>query len=183
MKNKTLRIILDLVLIIVGIIFLIIGINDAYNLYKDSKSNDNIMFKKSYNSVKQDNIYKYIKLQEIDKILDNEKGILLIGKTTDPWMHILVSPVNDILEGEIEKIYYLELDNIDETSETFIDLNKRLDKLNSPCIVIFNKGQLLTVLNKEDIFNPDYEGAPIDYYDDKRIDELKEKLIKITEIN
>lgn len=183
MKNKTLRIILDLVLIIVGIIFLIIGINDAYNLYKDSKSNDNITFKKSYNSVKQDNIYKYIKLQEIDKILDNEKGILLIGKTTDPWMHILVSPVNDILEGEIEKIYYLELDNIDETSETFIDLNKRLDKLNSPCIVIFNKGQLLTVLNKEDIFNPDYEGAPIDYYDDKRIDELKEKLIKITEIN
>ncbi len=178
MKNKTLRIILDLVLIIVGIVFLIFGIKDAYNFYKENKIEDSVRFKKSYRSAPEDNIYKYVSLKEANEILLEKSGIILLGRTDDPWMQVLVSPLNDIVSESIDEIYYVEMDDIDHP-----DFELELEEVTLPYIVIVKEGKVLTELDKSDIIDAEYEEAPIEYFDEANTRILKEKLSKITELH
>ncbi len=182
MKKRT-RIIIDVLLIIVGIIFLIFGIKDAVDMYKNSKIDDNTKFSRSYTSVDKENIYKYRDLKEIDSILKEDKGIILIGKTTDPWMQVLVNPLHNIVEDYTDSIYYLELDNIKESNDYYKKVTDKTGNLSSPTILIVKDGKILTTLHKSDLIDEEYDGIPLEYYTDERVEELRNKLDKITELN
>lgn len=190
-NNKTLRIILDLLLIIVGIGFLISGIKDAYNFYNESKNKnvieDSERFRRSFRSAPVDNIYKYVDLDEANDILLNKTGVILLGKTNDPWLQVLVEPLNNIVKEELDTIYYLELDDIDASNFQTSDYDKpviqtRLEDIVLPYIYIVKDGVILEELGKEKIIDKNYDEAPIEYFSDKRVAELKEKLNKISEL-
>lgn len=183
MKNKTLRIVLDLVLIIVGIVFLIIGIKDAYNFYKENKIADNVRFMRSYRSAPEDNIYKYVTLDEANDILLNGTGLIFLAKTNDPWAQVFVAHLNEIAKEYIDEIYYLEMDDIDmDKQEDKLELQNRFGNMLLPYIIIVKDGKILSELDKDDIVDADFDGAPIEYFDEETIKDVKEKLSKIIEL-
>lgn len=180
MKNKALRIGLDIALIVIGIVFLIFGIKDAINYASKDKLSDNVQFSRDYPEINEDNIYKYMNASEASKMLESGSGVLLLGKKSDTWMHVLVSPLNDILKENVENINYLDMDTIDEND--YKSLEEKIELINSPCIVIIKNGEVKTKLSKSDIIPENFDGAPIEYFTDERIASLKEKL-KISELN
>lgn len=174
MKNKKLRIGLDIALIIIGIVFLIFGIKDAVDKINKAKVPDNVQFSKDYREIEEENIYKYLKSEDAQKFYEKSSGVLLIGNKSDAWMHVLVKPLNDIVKESYENIYYLEADNGSETLNKF-NINK------TPCIIILEDGNILVKLESKEIFEKNFEGAPIEYFTEERIDNLKSKL-KISEL-
>ncbi len=176
--NKKLRIIVDIVLIAVGIVFLIFGIKDAIAMYKNNKVTDNVQFSKTYRSISEDNIYKYVTDKEANKILNDGTGVVLIGKETDAWMQVLVAPLNDYAESYVDTIYYLEMDKDTESYK----VSDNLDYVKSPTIIIVKNGKVLDTLEKDDLIEDDYKGAPIDYFDSERLEDLHKKLTKISNL-
>lgn len=181
--NKTTRIIIDIIVIIIGIIFLISGIKDAYNFYQSNKVQDNLVFRKSYRDVEEDNIYKYVTLKETNKFLEEGTGILLIGSPQDSWTQILVKHLHDYSKNHIDKIFYLETDELDTDSKEYDKLVNKIDKVSTPYIVIMKEGKTLTALAKKDIYDDeDFEGAPIEYFDGENIASLQSKLSKLASL-
>lgn len=176
MKNKTFRIIFDLFLIVIGIVFLIFGIKDAYNFYKEQKVEDSALFNASYRSAPLDNIYRYTNTKKANKLLSSGTGTLLIGKTTDPWMQVLVKPLDEIGKEKTDVIYYLELDEIDSSTKEYKSLEEKLGGISSLKIVIVKEGRILQNLDKKDIIDAEFDGAPAEYFDEQNIKKLKELL-------
>lgn len=174
MKNKWFRIIIDIVLIIVGIVFLILGIKDFIATIKSNKVEDAVRFQKNFSYVSADNNYKYISLKELDKLL-NEKGIILIGNHLDSWTQVLVSPLNEIVKTYKEDIYYLETEKLDVKSKYYNNIISKLelDHLEYPTIIFVKDGVVQSIYKKDDIYQKDYEEAPIEYWTSKRIDDFK----------
>lgn len=152
-------------------------------MFNDSKQSDNVKFSKSYTYVSEENIYKYINLQELNDILESESGIIIIGKTTDAWMQVLVNPLHDIVKEYTDVIYYLELDDITDEDDYYSQVTDEVGDLSSPSILIIKDGNILTTLHKKDLIEEDYDGIPLEYYTADRIEELRNKLEKITELN
>lgn len=175
--NRLLRILIDLALIILGIIFLVFGIKDMKDMINANKIEDNVRFKKEYSYVSKDNIYKYTDLKELSKLLDDGKYVILIGNKKDPWTQVLVSPLNDVIKDtKIKNIYYLDMSNVDKNDKNYNKILSKLkiEKFEVPMIVFTND---IKILVKNDIYNKEYTDAPIDYWDDEKIVEFN-KLIK-----
>lgn len=179
MKNKKLRIAIDIFAIILGIIFLVFGIKDAINTFKKVEVPDSAIFKKSYQYVPKDNHYKYITIKEAKNI----SGVILVGNPEDTWTQILVEPLNSAISDDI---YYLENKDLDKKSKDYKEILGLIDtkELSNPMIIFIKDGKVKKLYLKENIFDKDFEGAPIEYWSEESkndfIDEMKEnvKLIK-----
>jgi len=180
--NKKLRIALDIILITVGVVLLVFGIKDAYNTLKKNTISDNVKFSRNFSYVPEDNIYKYVSLKEANKILKEDKAILLIGNKNDSWTQVLTAPFENIVKEYVDDIYYLELNNIDEDDKSYKSLLKEIDEPKVPEIYIIKDGKQILYLNKKDLIDSTYKDAPIEYYTDERIQELKQKLNKISDL-
>ncbi|HBA37755.1 MAG TPA: hypothetical protein DCY94_03445 [Firmicutes bacterium] len=178
--QKKLRIAIDVVVIIVAFIFLFIGIKDAIDLLKGKELDDNVKFARTYSSVLKDNSYEYT---SINDVLEAKSTIILIGETTDPWMHVLVSPLDNIAKKYGKKIKYLELDGLDTSSKEYKKLENLYGKLSSPMIILIKNGTTLTVFSKKDIIDNDFDGAPIEYFDIERTKNLADKLSQISNLD
>lgn len=177
MKNKTARLAVDVIMIIVGIALLIWGIKDAYDFFKPPKVDDNILFRRSYRSVPEDNKYRYINKEDVENVFEEGSNILILGKTTDPWMQVLVGPLNEIIKDEVDVIYYLEMDDLTFTEEEKIN-GIRFDNLSLPHIFVIESGDIKKSLGYKDIFDSDFDGAPIEYFDEEHKAILKDYLLK-----
>lgn len=175
--TKTLRIVLDLVLIIVGIVFLGIGIKDAYNSYKENNVGDNVLFKRHYLSAKSDNIYKFTTIEELNEVINSASGVILIGSPSDVWTIALVNPLDDIVGEHLNEILYLEISD----GEDYTSIENSIGKLTNPTIVIVDEGKVLKVLKREDIIDETFEGTPFDYFTE-HTSNLEENLKEITEL-
>ncbi len=162
---------------------LIFGIKDVYKMYKSSQVDDNVRFFRSYTSVSKDNIYEYISFKDVEKIISKDKGVLVIGETTDPWMQVLVNPLELYAKKYVDKIYYLELDGANTDDKNYQNLKAKLTKISSPQIIIFNKGKIFENLSKNDFIDEKFEGAPIEYFDEGHTRNLEDKLKNISKIN
>lgn len=180
--NKKLRIIIDILLILVGIVLLVFGIKDVYNTFKVEEVPDALIFRKSYNSVSEDNSYKYITLKEADELLRDGTGIILIGSPSDAWMQVLVSPLDDIAKSYELDIYYLELDKLDTNSTIYEEFEIDLSKINTPSILLIKEGTILKEMSKDDIFESNFEGAPIEYFDEENLIKFKNSLKEISNL-
>ena len=103
---------------------------------------------------------------------------ILVGNPTDSWTRILVKPLNDIYKEKNKTIYYLEInDDIKKTNE-YKDFLKvlKVKNLNTPSIII-SKNSKISIYTKDDIISKDYDGIPLEYFNDDNIKKFKE-LIK-----
>lgn len=154
MKTKAFRIIVDLILIILGIVFLVFGIKDAVNTFGKRPMEDNIKFSKSYTNVSTNNVYKYIgSIEEINT------GIVFVGNPLDAWSQVLASALEVAVKNNYEVIYYLEQDT------------------DIPQIVVIKDGKTFTY-KKAEIIDSGYDDAPISYFTEERLNQLKTLITK-----
>ena len=180
MKNKTLRIIVDITLIILGIIFLVFGIKDLINEINANKVEDSVRFKKDYSYVSTDNVYKYITLKELDKMLDSETGIVLVGNPKNPWTQVLVSPLNDVVKSSDMNIYYLDNSDIDESSKYYISILSKLEieDFEVPNIIFIKQGTIIKLYSKSDLYESSYKDAPIEYWTENRLESFNKDMVE-----
>lgn len=178
--NKTARIIIDIALIVAGVVLLIFGIKDAVDKISSLKVEDGVRFNRSYSYVSEDNRYKYVDLKAATKLLKEKSGILLIGSPKDTWTQVLVKPLHDIVPDNLD-IYYLEIDDLDEDTRAYKEFPINLKDAGTPVIVIANGGGL-EVFKKQDIYDEEYAGIPLDYFDEERVSSLKELLKEISSL-
>ncbi len=181
MNNKKVRITVDILLIIVGIVLLVFAIKDTANTFSKNRGTDAERFFRSYSHAGKDNIYKYAKIKEINKILESGSGVIVLGNTTDTWMQVVVNPLQNECKETVDKIYYLELDDIDKNEKEYQKLEASLKDISSPRILVVKEGKVLSDLKKADIFEEDYDGIPIEYFTQDRIENFSAKL-KISEL-
>ena len=156
MKSKPFRITIDLILIILGIIFLVFGIKDAISTFSTKELDDNVKFSKSYTNVPTDNTFKYIK--SLDN-LDEQNAIIFIGNPNDVWSQVISPVLYEIVKDKYDVIYYYEeLEDVPE-------------------IIIINESNK-NFFKKDDLINSDYEGIPIEYFTQEKRLELSNKLFK-----
>lgn len=178
--NKTTRIIIDIALIIAGIILLIFGIKDAVDKINALKVEDGVRFNRSYSYVEENNRYKYVDLKAATKLLKEKSDILLIGSPKDTWTQVLVKPLHDIVPDNLD-IYYLEVEGLDEDTKAYKEFPINLKEVGTPIIVIANGGEL-EVFKKQDIYDEEYDGIPLDYFDEERVSSLKKLLKEISSL-
>ncbi len=180
--KKPLRITIDVIVIIVGIVLLVLGVNDAIDKIESLKVADSLRFKKSYSYVDEDNRYKYVDLKAANKMLKKGTGILLIGSPEDPWTQVLVKHL-DVLAKNIDiDISYLEKDDIDIESSAYKDFPIDIITVSTPHIALIKDGSLVKEISKEDIYGSEYEGAPIDYFTAERIETFNVLLEEISNL-
>ena len=177
MKNKKTRIVIDSLLIILGIVFLIFGIKDFKSFISSQKVNvsDRERFKNDYQYVAKDNSYEYIDIKELKTILDSkDEKIILVGSPLDSWTQVLVSHLDEYAKSIKKSIYYLDLDKVDKTSDEYRKILKKikLDDIETPTVIIKSKSNI-ELLKKEELYDSSYTDAPIDYWTEKRVEELK----------
>ena len=172
-NTRKLRITLDIILILIGFVFLGFGINDLIGKINSNKISDSERFHMSYNyvSVKKSK-YKYIDISRANKLLKSDDAIMLLGSPTDPWTQVLVKPLNDVIKGKV--IYYLEVKDINTDSKNFKKLleKTKLESAMTPTLIIVKKGKI-TILTKKDIYE-NYKGVPLEYFNEDNINKLKE---------
>lgn len=177
-KNRNVRILVDVCVIIIGVVLLIFGIKDAVVKFKSSTVSDSVRFLKSYPDVKKEHIYDYVSLKEANEIITKKSGVILIGSPEDSWTRVLVKPLQDILKKRgIEKIYYLEKLENDDVS----DLKVESQNVVSPHIIVVEEGTIVKEISKRDMIDEEYDGIPIEYFDSERIDKLDALLKKTSE--
>ena len=178
--NKKVRLTIDVLLIILGIAFLIFGIKDLKTFISNQniKISDAEKFKRDYQYVEEDNVYKYIKIKNLSTLLESkEEKIVLIGSPLDPWTQVITLPLNNIVKSMKKNIYYLDLDDVDKESKDYKKVLKAL-KVATPTVIVKTKTDI-NILDKQVLYDSKYTDAPIEYWTDERIDKL-EKLIKET---
>lgn len=181
--NKKLRITLDLIIIAVAVVFLIFGIRDAIDKFKGNSISDNMRFARVFSDLYENNIYKYISLKDTNRMIEKNSGVILIANHNDEWTGALVKPLEDIVKNRVDKIYYLELDGIDMSSKEYLKLTKKIGNLDTFRLLIIKNGKVLTNLSKTELVEESYDGDPKEYFEDTRIDALKEKLEEISNLN
>lgn len=176
--TRKLEIILDIILILVGFVFLYFGIRDLMVKIDSTKVTDAEKFSRKYSYVSKDeSIYKYISYKDAEIYLKSNGAIILVGNPLDSWTQVLVKPLNDLYKTKGKEIYYLELNDEDIGTRSYISLIKALNvkSLNTPTIIKVDKTKF-KVYTKKDIYDSSYDGAPIDYFTKENIEKLK-KLI------
>ena len=167
-KEKAFRIAVDVILIVLGIVFLIFGIKDVIDKYDAQKTPDNLLFKDSYRSVSDDNPYVYLSRKEYDKFTSGGTGVVFVANPTDPRAQVVASPLANVTaEYGLDIVYYLEVDEDEDLQ-----------------ILVIENGETITNLSKEDIFDENYEGTLAEYFKEtKYYLSFKESLKSIEEIN
>lgn len=171
--TRKLRIILDILIILIGFVFLYFGIRDAKVYISNIKKSDAEVFHKEYSYVSvKECVYEYISLKDANKLL-KENSVILIGNSEDPYTQVLVKPLNDIYKNK--KIYYLKSSVLDSNKKEFDSFKKVLGvkEFNTPTIII-TKGNKHVILLKEDIYDSEFDGAPIEYFNNENKEKLKE---------
>lgn len=176
MKNKKLRILLDILLILIGVVFLVFGVKDAISYFNQNTVSDAQKFHKSYNYVStNDSVYEYITLKETNNL---ENGIILVGEPTDSWTQVLVKPLNDIAKTNDMKVYYLETTDLKNTDKYYTSVLYKLNvtKLTTPTIAIVKNSKVSKLYLKSDLYDKEYDGAPIDYFDKTKLEDFNKDL-------
>lgn len=178
MKNNKLRILIDILLIILGVVFLIFGIKDfKEEFFTKSEVTDGMRFHREYNYVSEkESIYTYIKVQDYLDI--NDDSYLLIGSNKSPLTNVIVKPLNDIAKQNKVKLYYIKNDISDDKNYNKLLKKIKLDNLDKEPIIVVIKNKKVTTYTKENLYEKDFTESPIEYWTDDRISSLNELLNK-----
>ena len=147
--------------------------NSEYKKIRKKRKNKsaNLKHDRRMNIRVTDDEYEIIK-SNANKLL-KENSVILIGNSEDPYTQVLVKPLNDIYKNK--KIYYLKSSMLDSNKKEFDSFKKVLGvkEFNTPTIII-TKGNKHVILLKEDIYDSEFDGAPIEYFNNENKEKLKE---------
>jgi predicted bacteriocin transport accessory protein len=155
-----------------------------------SHSSDSERFALEYPLVGKDNIFIYKNASETADILANGRGIVFIGFKECPWCQSYAVMLHDVArEMEIDKIYYCDIkEDRESNSESYQRivgiLTGRLQyddeghpRVYVPDVSIVSRGRIITHDFETSLETLGYD-TPQEYWNDERVNALKERLRK-----
>ena len=182
-----------LIIIVLGTFALpfIIGEKEEPKKDPDTEEKEEKKFVDEYPKVGKDNVFVIKNIDEIIKILENGTGIVYLGFPECPWCQAYVTYLNDVAkENDVDKIYYFNIlnDRKDNTKkyQKIVDLigeylqyddegNKRVYV---PDVIAVKKGKIVG-FDDETAWDTKGFEDPKDYWTDKEVKDLKNKLEKM----
>lgn len=196
MKNKKL-----LIGGLLAVIVFAVGCLGIYKISQNNKDNndnketisDATKFKEEYTKVGDDNVFVYRNIEEIIKILENGTGVVYLGFPSCPWCQAYVPYLNEVAkEKGISKIYYYNILN-DRKEETdnykkILELlgeyveydNEGNKRIYAPTIIFVSNGKIVGMDSETAKDTKGYKD-PQDYWTEKRVKSLKDRLGKCSE--
>lgn len=194
MKNKKIW--------LISLLLVVVFIAGCFGVYKlvnnkdkvDEKISDAIKFKEEYSKVDDDNLFVYRSIKEIIKILENGTGIVYLGFPECPWCQAYVPYLNEVaVKNEITKIYYYNIlnDRKEETEEykKILELlqdyveydNEGNKRIYAPTVIFVSNGKIVGMDSETAKDTKGYKN-PEEYWTDKRVKTLKERLDKYSKL-
>ena len=186
-KFKYILIVLILLAVASGIYFYVKSKNNDND---EPKLSDNVRFAKEYREVPLDNVFVYRDAKSIIKIMKNGTGVVYLGFPECPWCQAYVKYLNETAkEVGIDKIYYFNIledrknnsASYQEIVSILTDKLQRDDEGNSrifvPNVSFHVKGEVIGN-DYETSLDTNNKKDPNDYWTEKAVSSLKEKLTK-----
>lgn len=194
MKNKKIW--------LISLLLVVVFIAGCFGVYKlvnnkdkvDEKISDATKFKEEYSKVDDDNLFVYRSIKEIIKILENGTGIVYLGFPECPWCQAYVPYLNEVaVKNEITKIYYYNIlnDRKEETEEykKILELlqdyveydNEGNKRIYAPTVIFVSNGKIVGMDSETAKDTKGYKN-PEEYWTDKRVKTLKERLDKYSKL-
>lgn len=194
MKNKKIW--------LISLLLVVVFIAGCFGVYKlvnnkdkvDEKISDAIKFKEEYSKVDDDNLFVYRSIKEIIKILENGTGIVYLGFPECPWCQAYVPYLNEVAkENDIKRIYYYNIlnDRKEETEEykKILELlqdyveydNEGNKRIYAPTVIFVSNGKIVGMDSETAKDTKGYKN-PEEYWTDKRVKTLKERLDKYSKL-
>lgn len=194
MKNKKIIIISSIVFI------LLITLLVLFLVFKKNKINKNIdeekiKFAEEYKTTK-DNVFTYRTINEINKILKTDTGLIFLGFPKCPWCRGYVPIINEVAKKEgLEKIYYFNIyedrKNNTEEYQKMVKLLKGFlrnddegnERIYAPSLIAIKNGKILEFDDTRYWDNKKYDSAE-EFWQSAELKPMKEKITKmINEVN
>ena len=194
MKNKKIILISSIVFI------LLITLLVLFLVFKKNKINKNIdeekiKFAEEYKTTK-DNVFTYCTINEINKILKTDTGLIFLGFPKCPWCRGYVPIINEVAKKEgLEKIYYFNIyedrKNNTEEYQEMVKLLKRFlrnddegnERIYVPSLIAVKNGKILEFDDTRYWDNKKYDSAE-EFWQSADLKPMKEKITKmINEVN
>ena len=194
MKNKKIILISSIVFI------LLITLLVLFLVFKKNKINKNIdeekiKFAEEYKTTK-DNVFTYRTINEVNKILKTDTGLIFLGFPKCPWCRGYVPIINEVAKKEgLEKIYYFNIyedrKNNTEEYQEMVKLLKRFlrnddegnERIYAPSLIAVKNGKILEFDDTRYWDNKKYDSAE-EFWQSADLKPMKEKITKmINEVN
>jgi predicted bacteriocin transport accessory protein len=153
-----------------------------------SRISDSEKFALEYPLVGKDNIFLYRNAAETADILEKGRGIVYIGFKECPWCQRYAVFLHDVArEMELDKIYYCDIrDDRENNSEAYRRIVRILNgylqyddeghpRVYVPDVSIVSRGRIITHDFETSKETSGYD-KPEEYWNDERVNALKEKL-------
>lgn len=194
MKNKKIILISSIVFI------LLITLLVLFLVFKKNKINKNIdeekiKFAEEYKTTK-DNVFTYRTINEINKILKTDTGLIFLGFPKCPWCRGYVPIINEVAKKEgLEKIYYFNIyEDRKNNTEEYQEMVKLLkgflryddegnERIYAPSLIAVKNGKILEFDDTRYWDNKKYDSAE-EFWQSADLKPMREKLVKmINEVN
>jgi len=184
-KNKNEK--KKIIAIISVMIIVILSIGGLLLNYFSDASKDARRFAKEHGGVTNNNVFRYVTLEEALKILEKETGVVYFGESNNDWSKQYAKYLNEVAkENKIKKIYYCDIANdIKNNSRKYKELIQVLhdrlhideygrEYLKVPYVVFVKNGIITNYDNETSLV---YGTITADkYWTDFEIKEIKSKL-------
>lgn len=194
MKNKKIILISSIVFI------LLITLLVLFLVFKKNKINKNIdeekiKFAEEYKTTK-DNVFTYRTINEVNKILKTDTGLIFLGFPKCPWCRGYVPIINEVAKKEgLEKIYYFNIyEDRKNNTEEYQEMVKLLkgflrnddegnERIYVPSLIAVKNGKILEFDDTRYWDNKKYDSAE-EFWQSADLKPMKEKITKmINEVN
>jgi len=157
---------------------------------KGSQLGDSERFALEYPLVGEDNMFIYRNVDETADILAKGRGIVFMGFKECPWCQSYAVYLHDVArEMEIDKIYYCDIrEDRENNSESYQRITSSFaayfqhddegrPRVYVPDVWIVSRGRIITHDFETSLDTLGYD-VPQEYWNDERVNDLKERLRK-----
>ena len=193
-KELTTGIIIGIILVVIilgAFIIPIIKSSDTEKTNEEEKVTKK--FIDEYPEVGEDNVFEIKTIEEIIKVLEHGTGLVYLGFPECPWCQEYVLYLNEVAKDkDVEKIYYFNIlndrkDNTKEYHKIVELIGKHLQydedgnkRVYVPAVIAVNNGKIVG-FDDETAWDTKGFEDPKDYWNDKEVEDLKEKLEEMIE--
>ena len=145
-------------LFIIVAIGLYVSISFIDNNSKDIAVKDSVKIKEEFEalnnsdnlinvSLSENNVYSYASNDNIKDLLDNQRGILLIGTSDDNITRNNIVILNDvILSTSIEGVNYYDSKNINDDINAYLIKKLNITNIENGMVIVYVDGQILNII-------------------------------------
>jgi len=182
------------ILTLTMIMFMLLGAVGCSNSKNKEEVSDAKKFAEEYKEVGEDNVFVYKEVDDIIKIMEHGTGIVYLGFPECPWCQAYVPYLNEVAaKNEITKIYYNNIlnDRKEETEEykKILELlqdyveydNEGNKRIYAPTVIFVSNGKIVGMDSETAKDTKGYKN-PEEYWTDKRVKALKERLDKYSKL-